>query len=104
MKALTEGHRYELDNFEDKSGKQVLQFIHKEIVKDSMGIAMSTTSDGTTSEEVLKMLINRLQCLYNRLPSDETKQAIYYLTTALGKLENRTRDRVERKVEGTHKA
>ena len=105
MKVLTEGNKYELDNFEDSNGKQILQFIEKVKVGDGAGGAqLETVSDGTTNEEVLKMLINRLQYLYDKVPSSETKDAIYYCTTALGRLESRTRDRVERKVEGTDKA
>jgi len=52
MKILTEGHRYELANFEKKEqvGQQI-QFIQKE-PKVNGSPELITISDGTTNEEV----------------------------------------------------
>jgi hypothetical protein len=99
MKILTTGHKYELENFDEpeKPG-QILQFIQKR------GDPLEIVSDGTTNEEVLKMLINRLNFLNELLPSRETAVAITNLDQALLWLNKRTADRIQRGVEGSHKA
>lgn len=103
MKILREGHKYALDNFENSEEKQELQFIEKEL-DPTVGVkgALKTVNDGTTNEEVLAMLINRLQYLYYKFPSKETFRAIESCEYALEQLERRTKDRVERGVEGKH--
>lgn len=100
MKTLTAGHRYELENFEDKTKPgQVIQFIEK--VPQSEGSAiLRTVNDGTTNEEVIKMLIDRMQSLYNKFPSDETMCSIAHLKQALYAQQSRTYDRQQRGVEG----
>ncbi len=99
MKVITEGHRYQLDNFEDSNGHQVLQFIEK--AHNETSNKLETVSDGTTNEEVLRMLISRMEFLYKKLPSDETKEAIDHCKNALTLLESRAKDREERGVKGT---
>lgn len=103
MKILTEGHKYTLDNFEDSSTYQEIQFIEKEL-DPTVGVAgaLKTVNDGTTNEEVLAVLINRLQYLYYKFPSKETFRAIESLEYALEQLERRTKDRTDRGVEGKH--
>ena len=60
MKVLTEGHKYSLQNFESKEETQTIQFIEKkQVVKD----ILVTVNDGTTNEEVIEMLIDRLNYL-----------------------------------------
>jgi hypothetical protein len=107
MKVLREGHRYELENFENKGSEgQIIQFIEKEEQKSNvLGIPTTklvTVNDGTTNEEVLEVLINRLQLLSAKLPSRETSIAITKLEEALMWLNKRTADRLKRGVEGTH--
>lgn len=97
MKVLTKGHKYELSNFESLAG-QVLQFIEKE---PSSNGDLKTINDGTTNEEVLKMLIDRIQYLQQIVPCRENAIAITNLEQALMWLEKRTSDRKARKVEGT---
>jgi hypothetical protein len=112
MKTLIEGHRYELANFEKPENPgQVIQFIHKERVPagtDAKGVThpetLVTISDGTTNEEVLEALIDRLEYLFARLQSDHTKRAIQDCRSALANLNARTAERKARGVEGTHKA
>lgn len=96
MNPVTPGHRYELSHFEQPNRFQVLQFIEKDA-------AMQTIHDGTTNEEVLAMLIDRLKYLSNRLPSRETSLAITKCEEALMWLNMRTADRKTRGVEGTSK-
>lgn len=107
MKVLREGHLYELENFENKDAEgQKIQFIEKEQVhSDVFGVQVTklvTINDGTTNEEVLEVLINRLQVLSAKLPSRETSIAITKLEEALLWLNKRTNDRLKRGVEGTH--
>lgn len=104
MKILTYGHRYELENFEDKSKPgQIIQFIEKVPVPATDGV-LATVHDGTTNEEVLKMLIDRCQSLYNKFPSEETACSIDHLKQALYAQHSRTYERSQRGVEGKHKA
>ena len=99
MKVLTEGHKYELENFENKeSAGQVLQFIEK---KPASGTdVMVTINDGTTNEEVLAVLIDRLNSLQAKFPCRENAIVITHLETALLWLEKRTANRKLRGVEG----
>jgi hypothetical protein len=100
MKILTPGHRYELENFEaeDKPG-QVIQFIEK---GPSLGTELATIHDGTTNEEVIKVLIDRLGVLYAKFPSEETACSISHLKSALYAQQSRTYERSQRGVEGKH--
>ena len=100
MKAIIAGHTYELSNFENKDEKgQVLQFIHKEPIKEG-STELKTISDGTTNEEVLEALINRMNFLNGKFPCRENSIVITHLETALLWLEKRTNDRIKRNVEG----
>ena len=100
MKVIVEGHRYELPNFEgkDKPGQE-LKFIHKE-PKEAGLTELLTVSDGTTNEEVLEVLINRMQFLQSKFPCCENSWAITSLEDALTWLNRRTANRVKRQVEG----
>lgn len=105
MKTLTAGHKYELENFEDKTAVgQVIQFIEKVPVSGD-GVpagTLKTLNDGTTNEEVLKMLIDRCQSLYDKFPSEETACTIGHLKSALYAQQSRTYERLQRGVEGKH--
>lgn len=104
MKNLIEGHRYELDNFENKneSGQQ-LQFIQKEPTSAGDG-TMRTVNDGTTIEDVTEVLIDRMNYLQKKFPCRENAIAITNFETALLWLNKRTADRLKRNVEGKHLA
>ena len=96
MKIITPGQN-ELANFEKEDTKgQILQFIQKE------GEPLKTIHDGTTNEEVLEMLIDRLESLV-KLPSTENVTAVGKCEQALQALRKRTADRKERGVGGTNK-
>jgi hypothetical protein len=96
----TEGHEYSLANFEDTSAIQYVRFIQKE--KDKLG-GLKTIEDGTTNEEVLKMLENRLLYLDQMCPCEENTTALSHLVQARHALEARTRRRVAQGTEGTPK-
>jgi len=100
MKILRPGHRYELESFEpdpDALG-QILQFIEKMPTETG---EFKTVCNGTTNEEVLRVLIDRLQSLNKKLPSRQTSIAITKCEEALMWLNNRTQERKARGVEGT---
>lgn len=102
MRTITSGHRYELENFEAKNQPgQVIQFIEKTSVPGQPG-QLATVNDGTTNEEVMKMLIDRLQSLYDKFPSEETYTSISFLKVALYAQQSRTYERQQRGVEGKH--
>lgn len=104
MKVLTPGHFYELAPFE--SGKLAapnhLQFIHKEQNPETG--ELETHVNGTTNEEVLAVLIDRMKFLNDKFPCRENSIVITKLEEALMWLEKRTKDRVSRNVEGKNEA
>ena len=107
MKVTTEGHAYELDQFEsfglEGCPVQKLQFIHKVPVEGTIG-ELRTVNDGTTNEEVLKVLIDRMNYLQGKFPCRENAIVITKLEESLMWLEKRTNDRKARSVEGKHLA
>jgi hypothetical protein len=94
-----EGHRYELPCFEDQGRNQVIQFIEKEPVSEG-STELMTLNDGTTNEDVLEVLINRMKYLQGRFPCRENAIVITKLEESLMWLEKRTSDRKKRQVEG----
>lgn len=63
-----------------------------------------TNSDGTTLEEMLRVSIERLQMLNERFSCRENAIAITKMQEALLWLNERTRNRTARGVEGKHVA
>lgn len=96
MKVLTEGHKYELAHMEGCTVERV-QFIEKV----SEGGAFVTKHNGTTNEEVLAMLIDRMNYLQRKAPCRENAIVITKLEESLMWLNKRTADRQARNVEGT---
>jgi len=104
MKILKEGHKYELANFENKDADgQVIQFIEKEPTDENPAV-LKTINDGTTNEEILEMLINRMNHLQSKFPCRENAIATTKLDEALMWMEKRTKDRIKRNVEGKYLA
>lgn len=105
MKALDEGHMYQLNNFDNDTTYQTLRFIHKAPNLDKDGEPDGTLHliyDGTTNEEVLAMLIDRMQYLQGKFPCRENAIVITKLEESLMWLNKRTQDRINRGVEGKH--
>lgn len=99
MKTITPGHKYELANFDTPEAPgQQLQFIEKAYAGYG---PLKTVNDGTTNEEVLRVLIDRLRVMGNKVASRENSIAITKCEEALMWLEKRTQDRKSRGVEGT---
>jgi len=101
MKELVTGHQYSVSNFENKESSQVISFIHKVPVEEG-STELVTVNDGTTNEEILEMLINRMQYLQGKFPCRENAIVITKLEESLMWLEKRTSDRKKRNVEGTN--
>ena len=105
MKVITEGHKYELDNHENPMDvpKQTLQFIEKKPAGDGFPPgSLITVNEGTTNEEVLRVLIDRMNSMQAKFPCRENAIVTTHLETALLWLEKRTTDRKARGVEGKH--
>jgi len=100
MQILTPGHKYELDSFEG-SEPQEIQFIEK-VVAPAGGTDLITLNDGTTNEEVLEMMIDRMQSLQGKHPCRENSIVITNLEESLMWLNKRTAGREARGVEGTN--
>lgn len=102
---IDDGHRYRL------TGPQVLQFIkkgrHSQIPEISLNGEMSlvtvfeTVAEGTTTEEVLAVLIARTRSLNAAVPCRENALALTHMETALLWFESRTKARQTAGVEGT---
>ena len=101
MIILTPGHKYKLANFEIIDHGQEIQFIEKLPDKDGK---LVTINGGTTNEEVLTMLIDRIKYLQEKFPCRENAIVITKLEESLMWLEKRTADRKLRGVEGKHLA
>lgn len=104
MKVITVGHKYELDHFESYGlpgcPVQTLQFIEKMQAVAGDPTTLQTINDGTTNEEVLRVLIDRIQYLNGKFPCRENAIVITKLEESLMWLNKRTADRVARSVEG----
>lgn len=98
MKVITTGHKYELASFEGGPA-QTLQFIEKVPSKEPSA-PLVTVNDGATNEEVLKVLIDRLQYLNGKFPCRENALVITKLEESLMWLNKRTAERQARGVEG----
>lgn len=101
MKILVPGHRYELEGFENPAKTQTIDFIKKSPLPPN-GNESVTVFDGTTNEDLLKVLINRTEFLNSEFPCRENSIAITKMQEALMWFEWRTCDRKARGVEGKH--
>lgn len=98
MQVITTGHKYELASFEGGT-PETLQFIEK--VPTAEGSKeLRTVNDGTTNEEVLKVLIDRLQYLNGKFPCRENALVITKLEESLWWLNRRASGRLARNVGG----
>ncbi len=101
MKCLDDCHTYALDRI--GGNEDIPHVIHfYEMRLDGKKI------DGVTNEEVLRVLIHRIHFLNEewqdgKFKCPENDYALFCLTSVLNALEHRTKDRVSRQVEGTHK-
>lgn len=97
MQILTPGHKYVAANFENPANGQTIQFIEKD---GKPGEPLTTINDGTTNEELLAVILDRLNFLNAKFPCRENALAITNIQQGLLWLNERTRQRVARNVEG----
>jgi len=97
------GHSYLLKDFEGDNHSQRLDFIKKIPISEG-STELQSVVNGTTNEEVLAVLIDRLNFLQAKFPCRENAIAITHIETGLLWLNYRTANRVKRGVEGQHKA
>lgn len=95
MKVLKPGHQYEVNNSKGEPFG-VMPFIDKTDSENHV--------EGTTTEEVLDVLIDRINTLNNRFPCKENGICLNHLQEARKILDARTADRKRRGVEGKHVA
>lgn len=100
MEIKKAGYRYAVKDFEG-DGTQLLEFIEKKFPDSGQKGKLETVRDGTTNEEVLAVLIDRMKFLNGIAPCRENSIVITKLEEGLMWLNKRTADRVERGVEET---
>lgn len=91
MKETKEGHSYLLDSY-NGSDPQALHFMEKQ--------GGELVMDGTTNEEVLRMMIHRMNYLQGKFPCRENAIVITKLEECLLWLNYRTQKRTSQGVEG----
>lgn len=79
MKVIQPGHRYGLDHLDGK-GTQILQFVQR---------APRPLHEGTTNQEVLRAVIDRVKFLNSEVPWDGNTQIIHHLRMAIALHESR---------------
>ena len=95
MKCVEEGHVYKLDNFQTSPAQELV------FLKRTNG---ELVYDGTTNEEVLEMLIDRIRHLNTKLSCSENLIALIRLEEALMWLNRRTELRNRQGVKTLDKA
>lgn len=94
LEILKPGHRYDIRTEQGIS-------IHELHFQD--GVVPEVGRNGMQNEEVLEVLIDRMNWLNKQFPCRENSIVITKLDEALLWLNKRTADRVKRGVEGQHK-
>ena len=89
MRVIKEGVWYEID-CTDKSNQKIV-FIHKNLDTGEM-------VPGTTTEEVIACLINRLETLNKKVGSFENVSAIRNLNAALYDVSQRSKNKSQKKL------
>lgn len=101
MKTLIEGHTYEIAHREDPEKSQVIDFVRKVPIEPG-STELQLVNDGTTNDEVLRVLIDRYQFLQGKFPCRENAIIITKLEECLMWTQKRDIDRVTRGVKGTN--
>lgn len=97
MKILILGHRYELLSIDGKK-KQILQFV----MRKGKGYPGNKQSfPGTTLQDVIHCLLNRVRYLDNQIPCIENKMIIQNFQQCLALLEQRAAKRHHIELEET---
>lgn len=92
MKIIDPGHKYELDHL-DGINKSILTFVKREGNKFPGNIGHY---EGTNLQEVLRILINRIEYLNNQVPDKRNLVIIHKLLKSIWLLEDRAAERHNR--------
>lgn len=96
MKILDPGHLYELDSLDTELFTEFHPTVTLRFVKRKVVPGRQETWAGTTNQEVLKVLIDRVRVLDMEVPSPVNQDILYHLRMALALHEARA---LVRKVE-----
>ncbi len=99
VKVIVPGHEYEVSSADGKKVAGVISFIQKK--PNNKGV-LELIKNGTSTEEVIKVLIDRVEFLDTKVSGKHNKKIVKLLKEALTELEARTADRVKRGVVGTN--
>lgn len=99
ISVITPGHRYEITCVENPNNTEIIQFLHKE---QNGATELKLVKDGVTNEDLIRVLIDRISFLNKKFPCKENACAITKLQESLFWLEERTRNRTARGVEGKY--
>lgn len=100
MNAVVPAYQYQVANHDAPHCLQTIQFVQK---VEGVDGKLKTAIDGTTNEEVISALVDRMKVLDASLPHACNKRVIQSLNGALKQLTARTLDRQARLVKGTSK-
>jgi hypothetical protein len=100
MKILEAGHVYEL-NVLDDWGVECLRFVKREGANYPGNIGHHA---GTTSQEVLRALINRAEYVNAQIPCWQTRLGILLMGVTIWLFEHRAAKRHNRKVPGLYES
>lgn len=104
MKVLRAGHRYKVSNLDNPNNSQQIQFVEKAAKSgDPDSGELELVQDGTTNEELVKVLIDRTTYLNGKLPCPENERAIEHLENALAEFGARKNRRDNAGLTGTPK-
>lgn len=84
---------------EEKAGESLPDYFFEALDIDPDEVNL--VQDGTSNEEVLKVLIDRTETLNEKVHSDENEEALDHLRAALEAFRRRTAARRSRGVQGT---
>jgi hypothetical protein len=101
MKVLDAGHYYELAALDGDSGIQRLQFVKREGAKFPGNVGHCA---GATSQEVLRVLIDRAFYVNNQIPCWQTRLSIYLMGAVVWLYEHRAAKRHKREAPGFYAA
>lgn len=91
VRVLDPGHRYELDHLDDEPGNHGELIFVKRCTPPEKYPGNVGAYPGTTSQEVLRALLDRARYVTNQFPNPETTAAIGLLEAALYLFEARAR-------------
>jgi hypothetical protein len=95
MKIIDPGHRYLMNTLDGIEGPRLLQFVKREGPKYPGNVGHYS---GTTSQEVLRCLIDRAQYVNRQIPCWQTKVSIYLMGLVIWLYEYRAARRHKRKA------